>query len=79
MRTPTQPSGLPIDELNHLLQYDTLSLQGAIPEESNLTFTFTEAWLDDKTAALAQGHEAVCLFANDAIARLLSFYNVIMT
>jgi hypothetical protein len=46
-------------------QYDTDSLQEAIPEGSNLTFTFTEALLDNKTAALAKGHDAVCLFVND--------------
>jgi D-lactate dehydrogenase len=48
-----------------MAQYDTDSLQEAIPEGSDLTFTFTEALLDNKTAALAKGHDAVCLFVND--------------
>lgn len=47
------------------LQYDTESLQEAIPEGSNLRFTFIEALLDSKTVALAKGHDAVCLFVND--------------
>ena len=48
-----------------LLQYDTESLNGAIPAENVLTFTFTEVLLDNKTAVLAKGHDAVCLFVND--------------
>jgi hypothetical protein len=34
-------------------------------DRGDLTFTFTEALLDNKTATLAKGHEAVCLFVND--------------
>jgi len=40
-----------------------------MPAENVLTFTFTEVLLDNKTAVLAKGHDAVCLFVNDTCDR----------
>ncbi|KAF9010741.1 hypothetical protein BDQ17DRAFT_1346840 [Cyathus striatus] len=46
-------------------QYDIKSLNGAIPEGSDIEFAFFEPLLEKSTAMLATGHEAVCLFVND--------------
>ena len=46
-------------------QYDIDSFQSAIPEGSQLEFTFIDALLDDKTAPLAAGYQAICIFVND--------------
>jgi len=46
-------------------QYDTESIQGAIPEGTQLEFTFIDALLDSTTATLSAGYQAVCLFVND--------------
>jgi hypothetical protein len=46
-------------------QYDVDSFQSAISEGSQLEFTFIDALLDDKTAPLAAGYQAICIFVND--------------
>lgn len=46
-------------------QYDVDTLQKAITEEFPIEFTFLDSLLDEKTAVLAAGHEAICIFVND--------------
>lgn len=46
-------------------QYDFESLSRAIPDDFAIEFTFLDPLLDEKTAVLAAGHDAVCIFVND--------------
>ncbi|KIM41601.1 hypothetical protein M413DRAFT_445577 [Hebeloma cylindrosporum] len=46
-------------------KYDIDSFQSAVPGGSQLEFTFIDALLDEKTAPLATGYQAVCIFVND--------------
>jgi D-lactate dehydrogenase len=46
-------------------QYDVDTLQKAVTEEFTIEFTFLDSLLDEKTAVLAAGHEAICIFVND--------------
>ncbi|KAF8955052.1 hypothetical protein BDZ97DRAFT_1861729 [Flammula alnicola] len=46
-------------------KYDLESLNNAIPEGFQINFTFLDPLLDEQTAVLAAGHEAVCIFVND--------------
>lgn len=41
----------------------------SMPCPSNLTLTFFDVHLDEKTAPLAQGFEAICVFVNDQLNR----------
>lgn len=47
-------------------KYDIKSIDDANTADSGVEFTYYEATLDKTTAKLAIGHEAVCLFVNDA-------------
>lgn len=46
-------------------QYDVKSLNDINGEDSDVKFSFFDALLDQKTAILARGHDAVCIFVND--------------
>ncbi|KJA25363.1 hypothetical protein HYPSUDRAFT_134975 [Hypholoma sublateritium FD-334 SS-4] len=46
-------------------KYDFESLSRAIPADFAIEFTFLDPLLDEKTAVLAAGHDAVCIFVND--------------
>ncbi|KAF8186438.1 D-lactate dehydrogenase [Pholiota molesta] len=46
-------------------KYDVDTLQKAVTEEFTIEFTFLDSLLDEKTAVLAAGHEAICIFVND--------------
>ncbi|KAH9474786.1 2-hydroxyacid dehydrogenase-like protein [Psilocybe cubensis] len=47
-------------------KYDLASLtEVSIPEGKEFSFTFLDPLLDEKTAILAAGHDAICIFVND--------------
>lgn len=47
-------------------KYDTDSLNAANEETAaGVEFSYFEARLDKNTAALAEGHHAICIFVND--------------
>lgn len=46
-------------------KYDVKSLNDSNREDSDVKFSFFDALLDEKTAILACGHDAVCIFVND--------------
>jgi hypothetical protein len=48
-----------------LYKYDQMSFEAVNGDAKDLEFTYIEAKLDARTALLAKGHEAICIFVND--------------
>jgi D-lactate dehydrogenase len=46
-------------------QYDNNSFSPAVKETPDIKLSYFDARLDQTTAPLAEGHDAVCIFVND--------------